>query len=62
MAASPKRGGTEIPGAIALVQPILLTLATAGGYVYAGPPEVRHFTKLVHNGIEFGMLQRARPL
>jgi 6-phosphogluconate dehydrogenase len=32
-------------------------LATAGGYVHAGPPGAGHFTKLVHNGIEFGMLQ-----
>jgi len=25
--------------------------------VHAGPPGAGHFTKLVHNGIEFGMLQ-----
>ena len=28
-----------------------------GGYAHAGPPGAGHFTKLVHNGIEFGMLQ-----
>ncbi len=39
------------------VEPILLELATEGGYVHAGPPGAGHFTKLVHNGIEFGMLQ-----
>lgn len=39
------------------IEPILLTLATSGGYVHAGPPGAGHFTKLVHNGIEFGMLQ-----
>jgi 6-phosphogluconate dehydrogenase len=43
--------------AIARVEPILLELATEGGYVHAGPPGAGHFVKLVHNGIEFGMLQ-----
>ncbi len=45
------------PEAIARVEPILLDLAVEGGYVHAGPPGAGHFTKLVHNGIEFGMLQ-----
>lgn len=31
--------------------------ATPSGYVHAGPPGAGHFTKLVHNGIESGMLQ-----
>jgi 6-phosphogluconate dehydrogenase len=43
--------------AVAQIEPILLDLATEGGYVHAGPPGAGHFTKLVHNGIEFGMLQ-----
>ena len=43
--------------AVEKIEPILLELATAGGYVHAGPPGAGHFTKLVHNGIEFGMLQ-----
>lgn len=43
--------------AIARVEPLLRQLATEGGYVHAGPPGAGHFTKLVHNGIEFGMLQ-----
>ncbi|MGI8860504.1 MAG: phosphogluconate dehydrogenase (NAD(+)-dependent, decarboxylating) [Rubrobacteraceae bacterium] len=43
--------------AVERVEPILLDLATEGGYVHAGPPGAGHFTKLVHNGIEFGMLQ-----
>ena len=42
---------------IARVEPLLIELATPGGYVHAGPPGSGHFTKLVHNGIEFGMLQ-----
>ncbi|MFQ5873135.1 MAG: phosphogluconate dehydrogenase (NAD(+)-dependent, decarboxylating) [Dehalococcoidia bacterium] len=43
--------------AISRVEPLLLELAISGGYVHAGPPGAGHFTKLVHNGIEFGMLQ-----
>ena len=43
--------------AIVRIEPILLKLATKDGYVHAGPPGAGHFTKLVHNGIEFGMLQ-----
>ncbi len=39
------------------IEPILKDLAVADGYVHAGPPGAGHFTKLVHNGIEFGMLQ-----
>jgi len=45
------------PEAIARIEPILRNLATEDGYVHAGPPGAGHFTKLVHNGIEFGMLQ-----
>jgi len=45
------------PEAISRVEPILEELAVDGGYVHAGPPGSGHFTKLVHNGIEFGMLQ-----
>lgn len=45
------------PETIALVEPILERLAVEGGYVHAGPPGAGHFVKLVHNGIEFGMLQ-----
>lgn len=43
--------------AVAKVEPFLKTLCEPGGYVHAGPPGAGHFTKLVHNGIEFGMLQ-----
>jgi 6-phosphogluconate dehydrogenase len=43
--------------AVERIEPMLLELAVEGGYVHAGPPGAGHFTKLVHNGIEFGMLQ-----
>lgn len=42
---------------VSRIAPILQALATPGGYVHAGPPGAGHFAKLVHNGIEFGMLQ-----
>jgi 6-phosphogluconate dehydrogenase len=43
--------------AVARIEPMLLKLCVPNGYVHAGPPGAGHFTKLVHNGIEFGMLQ-----
>jgi 6-phosphogluconate dehydrogenase len=45
------------PDAVRRIEPILKALAVEGGYVHAGPPGSGHFVKLVHNGIEFGMLQ-----
>lgn len=44
-------------GVITTVEPIFQKLAVANGYVHAGPSGSGHFVKLVHNGIEFGMLQ-----
>jgi 6-phosphogluconate dehydrogenase len=56
-----RRGACFMAGgeheAIRVVEPILVALAVPGGYVHAGPPGAGHFVKLVHNGIEFGMLQ-----
>ncbi len=43
--------------AVEKVEPILKALAVPDGYVYTGPPGSGHYVKLVHNGIEFGMLQ-----
>ncbi len=48
-------GGLEM--AVAEIEPILQELCIEGGYVYAGGPGSGHYVKLVHNGIEFGMLQ-----
>jgi 6-phosphogluconate dehydrogenase len=42
---------------VARLTPLLVELAVSGGVVHAGPPGAGHFVKLVHNGIEFGMLQ-----
>lgn len=44
-------------GPLERVEPLLVELAVPGGYAHAGPPGAGHFAKLVHNGIEFGMLQ-----
>ena len=43
----------------ARVRPILETLAPEGGrgLVHAGPAGAGHFTKMVHNGIEYGLMQ-----
>jgi 6-phosphogluconate dehydrogenase len=48
-------GGEKEP--VAILETILRDLAVEGGYVHAGGPGAGHFVKLVHNGIEFGMLQ-----
>ncbi len=45
------------PDVFASIAPILTDLAVKGGVIHAGPPGAGHFVKLVHNGIEFGMLQ-----
>ena len=39
------------------VEPALKTLAPPNGYAYLGDAGAGHFTKMVHNGIEYGMLQ-----
>lgn len=41
----------------AQIEPIFATLATAGGYAHVGPTGAGHFTKMIHNGIEYGMMQ-----
>jgi len=45
------------PNSVNTVGPILKALAVPEGYIHAGKPGAGHFVKLVHNGIEFGMLQ-----
>ncbi len=38
-------------------EPIFLTLAPPNGYAHVGPAGSGHFSKMVHNGIEYGLLQ-----
>ncbi len=47
-------GGDE---AFRRVEPALETLAPKDGYAHVGPVGAGHFTKMVHNGIEYAMLQ-----
>jgi 6-phosphogluconate dehydrogenase len=60
--------------AVALLEPVLATLAPGGrlpsagggtaagaaaanlGYLHCGPPGAGHFVKMVHNGIEYGLM------
>ena len=37
--------------------PIFTTLAPPDGCLYAGPAGAGHYVKMIHNGIEYGMLQ-----
>ncbi len=39
------------------VEPIFQTLAPPDGYAYVGPSGAGHYAKMVHNGIEYSMLQ-----
>lgn len=39
------------------VEPALRTLAPEGGYAHVGPNGAGHFSKMVHNGIEYGLMQ-----
>ncbi|HZA20369.1 MAG TPA: decarboxylating 6-phosphogluconate dehydrogenase [Actinomycetota bacterium] len=39
------------------VEPLLATLAPENGYAHVGPPGAGHFTKMVHNGVEYALMQ-----
>ena len=45
------------PEAFKLCEPIFRTLAPTDGYAHVGPPGAGHYVKMIHNGIEYGMLQ-----
>jgi 6-phosphogluconate dehydrogenase len=48
-------GGEE--AAFGKVEPVFETLAPKDGYAYVGPSGAGHFVKMVHNGIEYALLQ-----
>lgn len=48
-------GGDAEP--VRVVEPIFRDLAPEGGYLHVGPAGAGHFVKMIHNGIEYGMLQ-----
>jgi 6-phosphogluconate dehydrogenase len=43
--------------AVAQVEPVFLDLAPKDGYAHVGASGAGHFTKMVHNGIEYGLMQ-----
>ena len=43
--------------AFATCEPIFKTLAPANGFARMGPPGAGHYVKMIHNRIEYGMLQ-----
>jgi len=45
------------PETFKLCEPIFKTLAPPDGYGHMGLPGAGHYVKMVHNGIEYGMLQ-----
>jgi 6-phosphogluconate dehydrogenase len=38
-------------------EPVFKAASVEGGYLYCGPAGSGHFTKMIHNGIEYGMMQ-----
>jgi 6-phosphogluconate dehydrogenase len=40
-----------------MLEPAIKTLAPEGGYAHVGPSGAGHFVKMVHNGIEYGLMQ-----
>lgn len=39
------------------VEPVLTALATEGGYAHVGDSGAGHFVKMIHNGIEYALMQ-----
>jgi 6-phosphogluconate dehydrogenase len=39
------------------VEPLLRDLAPPGGYLYCGPAGAGHFLKMIHNGIEYALME-----
>jgi 6-phosphogluconate dehydrogenase len=44
-------------GAFELAEPLFKAIAMPGGYAHVGPNGAGHYVKMVHNAIEYGMLQ-----
>lgn len=43
--------------AVARLQPVLETLAPPRGWMHVGPAGAGHFSKMIHNAIEYGMMR-----
>lgn len=48
-------GGTS--AAVARIEPALRTLAPSDGYLHVGPAGAGHFVKMIHNGVEYGIME-----
>ena len=48
-------GGEDEP--VGRLEPIFEALAPDGGYGHVGPSGAGHFVKMVHNGVEYGLMQ-----
>lgn len=48
-------GATD--SAFRICEPIFKSLAPPDGYAHVGPPGAGHYVKMIHNGIEYGLLQ-----
>jgi 6-phosphogluconate dehydrogenase len=48
-------GGEQQP--VQRLEPIFTALAPEDGYAHVGPSGAGHFVKMVHNGIEYGLMQ-----
>jgi 6-phosphogluconate dehydrogenase len=42
---------------VAPLEPIFRTLAPEDGYLHVGAPGAGHYVKMIHNGIEYGLMQ-----
>ena len=45
------------PDTFAVIEPAIATLAPTDGYRHVGPVGAGHYTKMIHNGIEYGLMQ-----
>ena len=43
--------------AVAPLEPVFRSLAPTDGYLHAGPAGAGHYVKMIHNGIEYGLMQ-----
>jgi 6-phosphogluconate dehydrogenase len=48
-------GGDDEP--VGRLEPVFRSLAPEDGYAHVGPSGAGHFVKMVHNGIEYGLMQ-----
>ena len=45
------------PEPVKRLEPFFTSLAPEGGYLHVGGPGAGHYVKMVHNGIEYGLMQ-----